>query len=221
MLEIIAVNIEDISAINESSASRIELIRDGNTGGLTPTIQVMDQARHLTEKPIFVMIRPNHTSFIYTKAEKREMIESIKIAKLTGLDGIVIGALTPYGEIDLNFMREVVEVARPLEITFHRAFEEVNDLKKSALEVASLGINFILTSGKKKNPLDAIDTLKELAEALKSTNTEILIGGGVNQGNIHTLRELTGLNNFHAGSAVRENTNYQGSILASEINKMI
>jgi copper homeostasis protein len=167
------------------------------------------------------MIRPNDQSFIYTKAEKRDMLESIKLAKLTGLDGIVIGALTTSGEIDTAFMREVVALARPLEITFHRAFEEVNDLKKSAHEIASLGINYILTSGKEKNPLDAVSTLRELNNALKSTNTQLLVGGGVTPENIHLLREQTGLSSFHAGSAVRQNRSYAGKVLTDEINKMI
>jgi len=151
-----------MEAINAESlgANRIELCSNLDLGGLSPSVKEMQEALKFVNIPIFVMVRLRDGNFVYTKKEKDMMIQEIKMFKTLGIDGIVIGAINNKGEVDKDFIKEVIKVARPLNVTFHKAIDEVKDYNKGIETLIDLGVDRVLTSGKKEKIEDAIGFLR-------------------------------------------------------------
>ncbi len=215
-LEIIAHNLEDIKAINQSCATRIELCIDMEQDGLTPTRELITQSLALTTIPIMVMIRNHSRNFVYNKIEFSVMLAQISNYRKLGIKGIVIGCLKANNnEIDFEQMRAIKLATQNIEITFHRAFDLVEDKINSAKKLAKIGINRIMTIGTPGHPItDNIEILQRLSEEI-----EVLAGGGINQSNIKTL-STAGLAHFHVGTAVRESKSWNGAIDFKKIDQL-
>ena len=136
-------------------ANRIELCSNLAVGGLSPSFNEVKEALKFLNIPVFVMVRPREWNFIYTKKEKELMIQEIRNLKNIKVEGIVIGSLNNKGEIDTEFMKEVVKIAKPMNITFHKAIDEVKDYNKAIEQLIEIGIDRVLNSGKKDKAEDA------------------------------------------------------------------
>lgn len=198
ILEICVDSIDALLAASRGGADRVELCSALSEGGLTPSIGFIRIARRLCPSlPMHVMIRPRMGDFLYSQEEKLMMLDDIKSVGNLGIQGIVLGALTPTGEIDIAFLHKVKElVGVNLSITFHRAFDLCTDRQEAMRVLATLGIDRILSSGGKQT---ALEGARELASLVASCGSciEIMPGAGIRADNILRLRELTGANEFH------------------------
>ncbi|WP_338984696.1 copper homeostasis protein CutC [Spiroplasma endosymbiont of Diplazon laetatorius] len=216
LLEVIAKDLKDIKIINNSNANRIEFCRELKIGGLTPFLEDVIECCSYSVLPVNVIVRNTERDFFYSDEEKKEMIEQIKAIKNTKANGIVIGALNKDLTIDTDFLKQVIEIKGDLEVTFHKAFDEVKDFKKSYAILNELKINNVLTSGG-KNIKDGMETLKELVSM--NLDTKVLIGGGVNQDNFLELKQIS--DNIHVGSCVRNNSSWDELSSAEKINELL
>ncbi len=214
-LEIIAHNINDIKKINQSIANRIELCVDMPNDGLTPSLELVKKSLDLTTIPIMVMIRNHYRNFVYNETQFQEMLSQIIEYQKLPIKGIVVGCLTDNQEINFPQMQAIKNVAGDLEITFHRAFDQVIDKVNSAKKLAEIGIKRVMTIGNPKQPIiNNVNLLLKLAQ-----NIEILAGGGISEDNIFLL-EQAGLSNFHLGTAIRKNKSWDQEIIISKINQL-
>src|SRR5882762_6710809 len=147
LLEISVENVEAALAAERGGANRIELCEDLSVGGVTPGADLVSAVRAEVRLAIFVMIRPRAGDFLYSGAEFAEMQRSITGAKESGMDGVVLGVLTKDLRVDVERTRELAELAKPLPVTFHRAFDEAADLRQALEEVIQTGAHRILTAG--------------------------------------------------------------------------
>ena len=180
----------------EAGANRIELCAGLIEGGTTPSIGMIKTVRNNTDIQMFVIIRPRGGDFLYTKEEFEVMCNDILEAKRNGADGIVSGALTAEGEIDIEKTTKMLELAYPLPFTFHRAFDMCKDPFEALEQLKKLKVSRILTSGQKKTAEDGIPLLKELVRKADN-NITIMPGAGINVNNIVPLISETGAKEFH------------------------
>ena len=197
LLEISVETLEAAMAAERGGADRIELCGNLSVGGVTPDTEILRTVRAQVHIPIFSMIRPRAGDFVYSDAEFSEMRHSIAYAKESGMDGIVLGALTKGRRVDVERTRELVEFARPLPVTYHRAFDEAID--PQALEdVIETGAKRILTSGGAKSALEGAAVLSELIEAARE-RIAIVPGAGISAANIAEVARRTKAREFHSG----------------------
>lgn len=198
ILEICCGSIESVIAAKEGGAQRIELCSALNEGGVTPSVGLMREARKVGIT-MNVLIRPRGGDFLYTDEEVRIMIEDIQMAREIGADGVVIGALTKEGDIDMNACRRMVASASDMSITFHRAFDMVRDADKALEDVITLGCDRILTSGLMPT---AAEGCKNLYHLIKKAAERIVImpGSGVTSSNAKDILSFTGASEIHASA---------------------
>ena len=185
------------SAINgeKGGANRIELCRDLRLGGLTPKRSDIIKTITSINVPFYVLIRPRIGNFIYTENEHLQMITDIQFCKNNGCEGVVIGALYKNGSINVDQTKQMVRAARPMHVTFHRAFDEGNDLQQNLEDVIASGCDTLLTSGQAKNVNLGLDNLKRIV-SVSAGRINILAGSGVNHTNAEGLFNI-GIRDFH------------------------
>jgi copper homeostasis protein len=185
------------SAINGviGGANRIELCADLEVGGLTPKRNDILQAKKKLNTPLHVLIRPRAGDFIYTGKEILQMIDDIQFCKKAGGDGVAIGMLKKDGSINKEQCKQLVNIAKPMHVTFHRAFDEGNNLQQNLEDVIACGCDALLTAGQSKNVNYGITNLEQLVTLAKERIT-ILAGSGVNHTNVEALFKI-GIKNFH------------------------
>jgi len=187
-----------ISAIEaqKGSADRIELCENLSEGGTTPSAGSIRIARKHLKIPIMVMIRPRGGDFLYSDTEYDIMREDIKTAKELGADGVVFGILNPDATVDKVRCLELIKLARPMQVTFHRAFDMTNDPFKALDELIQLKVERVLTSGQKEN---AHEGAKLIADLVKYADGRICVmpGGGVQEDNLRQVIKATGATDFH------------------------
>jgi len=200
-LEIIGFNIESCIAAQEAGASRIELCDNPTEGGTTPSYGFIKAAREKLSIDLYVMIRPRGGDFLYSDAEFEIMMQDIGMCKNLGCDGVVLGILTPGGNVDKKRCRQLIEYAYPLGVTFHRAFDRAKDPLQSMEDVIEIGCERILTSGLRLKAIDGIALLKKL---IQQADDRIMImpGSGVNADNIMQMAESTGAVEFHSSASI-------------------
>jgi copper homeostasis protein len=197
ILEICAGSISSAFAAQKGGAHRIELCDNLNEGGTTPSPGIIKQAVKLLEIPVFVLIRPRAGDFLYADVEFEAMKEDILFCKEHGAEGVVFGILKPDGSIDMGRNAELVQLAHPMQVTFHRAFDMTRDPVQAMEDIISLGIKRILTSGQAANAPAGADLIAELIIRAKG-RTVIMPGGGINEENILRLKNHTRAVEFHA-----------------------
>ena len=186
------------SAINGEmgGANRFELCANLVIGGTTPSLTLFSQVRKHTNLPIHVLIRNRFGDFCYNDDEIEEMCDSIKAFADEGADGVVVGALTPDGDLDEDAIKKFILRAGKAKVVLHRAFDMCSEPFSALSKAKELGIDTILTSGQKGNCVDGSPLIKELIErAGKDIN--ILIGAGVSADAIKKVYEMTGGTNYH------------------------
>ena len=194
-LEICANSLQ--SAINAqiAGAHRVELCENLAQGGTTPSFGLLSQARKALHIKLNVLIRPRPGDFLYSDLEYQVIQEDIKMAKQLGADGIVCGILLSNGDIDVERTKFLVELAKPMTFTFHRAFDFTNDPFKSLEDVIATGVDHLLTSGQQPTAIQGEHLIRELVRNAKG-RISIMPGSGIDAENIEFLWE-TGATELH------------------------
>lgn len=198
-IEIACFNPKSAMIAFENGADRIELCDGLSEGGTTPDFEITKELRDKINIPIFVMIRPRGGNFTYSDAEFEQMKEELNRLKSLNVDGFVFGILHENDEVNREQNQILVELARPLPCTFHRAFDRASGLENTLEKVIECGFKTILTSGQKPNVSEGKKNLKKLVE-LSNGRIEILVGGGLRSSNITEIRELTKAGYFHSSA---------------------
>ena len=186
------------SAINAqlAGADRIELCENLEVGGITPAPELMMKVRESIQLPIHVLIRPRAGDFNYAEEEFQSMIESIQTCKKLKMEGVVLGVLQDDFTIDQERTAQLISLAKPMSVTFHRAFDVVIDPVESLNTLIKLGVNRILISGQKENALLGSDLIGKLVSIAKDKIT-LLAGGGITEDNITAIVNQSGTHEFH------------------------
>src|ERR1700722_19459652 len=183
VLEICVESVEHAVAAERGGADRIELCSDLSSGGITPSAGLMQTARRHLSVPIHVLIRPRAGNFAYSELEIESMRNDIEVGKQIGMDGVVLGVLDKNNCVDVQSTRTLVDLAAPLPVIFHRAFDLAKDRAAALEAVIQTGASRILTSGGKQRASDALSALTRLrGEAMD--RIQIMACGGVNSTNI-------------------------------------
>lgn len=193
-------NYKDALLAEERGANRIELCDNLMEDGTTPSYGTIKAAINNLKVPVMVIIRPRGGNFVYTQDEVDIMMEDVKICKELNAHGVVIGALKD-GKVDKDTIKKLVELAKPMSVTFHMAFDEIEDMNTAIDELVELGVDRILTKGGCDNAMEGKDKLKELVEYSKG-RISIMPGKGVNRDNRDLLLEYTGAKEIHGTKVV-------------------
>jgi copper homeostasis protein len=196
ILEICAYSVEGSIAAQEGGANRIELCDNLSEGGTTPSAATIELTRYQVSIDLNIIIRPRGGDFCYSNIEFETMAKDIEVAKSLGANGVVLGILLPDGSVDINRTKKLVELAKPMSVTFHRAFDMTRDPLSALEDVCLCGADRILTSGQKSTAMDGIDLIKELVN-LGHQRIIIMPGSGVNDCNILELATTSGATEFH------------------------
>jgi copper homeostasis protein len=220
LLEISVDGVEKALAAERGGADRIELCADLSVGGLTPSRELLRGVREKVYIPVYSMVRPRAGDFVYSDAELGEMERSIAVARECGMDGVVAGVLRKGFKINVSRTRRLVDLARPLPVTFHRAFDECSDVRKALDAVLQTGAARILTSAGAKTALQGAAILAELVSAARD-RVLILPGAGITASNIAKVVEQTGAVEFHSGlGSVLPYTSRDYATFESEVRKL-
>ena len=197
LIEVCAGSVESAIAAEKGGAKRVELCENLWEGGTTPSMGSIELARERIEIGLNVLIRPRGGDFCYSDLEFEIICRDILRCKEAGADGVVVGHLLPNGDIDLEKLKKSIELARPMSVTFHRAFDVVKDPEKSLEELIELGVDRVLTSGQKNSAYEGRDLLAKLVQQA-GDRIIILPGSGINKDNIGALVSETGAFEFHS-----------------------
>ena len=203
ILEICIDSIESGVIAQRAGADRVEICDNLYEGGTTPSLGMIRVARKALSLSINVIIRPRGGDFLYSKSERAIMKEDIRIAKEEGVDGFVLGVLTPEGHIDIENTSFLIERCAPLPVTFHRAFDMSVDPMTALADVISCKATRLLTSGHKNL---AIDDTALLSKLIQTAGNDLIImpGSGINENNIAGILNETDAQEIHlTGRAVK------------------
>jgi len=198
LLEIGVETLEAALAAERGGADRVELCGDLSLGGVTPVADLLRAVRAQVRIVIFSMVRPRAGDFVYSSAEFAEMKRAISAAKESGMDGVVLGILTEKHRVDSERTRQLVEFAKPLPVTYHRAFDEAADLHQALEDVIQSGAKGILTSGGAKSALEGAAVLARLVEAA-GDRVVIVPGAGISGAKVMEVARRTRAREFHSG----------------------
>jgi len=200
-LEVIGFNIESCILAQAAGAHRIELCDNPGEGGTTPSYGFIKAARQILQIELYPIIRPRGGDFFYSDAEFEIMKTDVKVCKDLGCDGVVIGILNTDGTVGKKRCEELVGLAYPLGVTFHRAFDRAKDAAQALEDVIEIGCERILTSGLVPAAPDGAETLAAL---IKQADERIIImpGSGVRADNIVGLAKRTGAVEFHTSARI-------------------
>ncbi|HEX3472406.1 MAG TPA: copper homeostasis protein CutC [Silvibacterium sp.] len=202
LLEICVDSVESAVTAERGGAQRIELCSDLLEGGITPSPGLLELVRKRLQIDIFVMIRPRGGDFCYTAEEFAVMKADIQYAKRLGADGVVLGILNADGYVDVPRTKELVELANPLPVTFHRAIDVSIDFADSLERIIASGAQRVLTSGGKRRVIDSIQRISDAIDLARDRIT-IMAGGGLSPENIRMVAEGTGAAEYHASLNTR------------------
>ena len=194
IIEVCAESYEYAVKAENAGANRIELCKDLHLDGLTPDYQTAKNTIEKLNIPVFVLIRPREGDFVYSNEEFELMKRDILKFKEIGCKGIVSGILNNDKTIDIERTRELVKLSRPLEFTFHRAFDVVKDPFNEIENLVEIGVNRILTSGQKDKAMDGLVLLEKL-NSISDKRIIIMPGSGISKNNLKSFdlfREIHG-----------------------------
>jgi copper homeostasis protein len=203
LVEACVDTIESALAAARGGAHRIELCANLIEGGTTPSAGTLAVCRSQLDIPICVLIRPRGGDFLYSAAEFAVMLEDIRRAKEAGVQGIVTGVLRADGDIDADRTRELIGAARPLHVTFHRAFDVCRDANRALETLIALGVERVLTSGQSATAPEGVETIARLVRQAAG-RIAILPGGGITEENVATLVRATGVTEVHLTGAATQ-----------------
>jgi len=200
LVEACVDSVESALAAGRGGAHRLELCANLIEGGTTPSAGTLAVCRARLEIPIFVLIRPRGGDFLYSAAELAVMLEDIRRVKQAGAQGVVIGVLRADGEIDADRTGELIAAARPMHVTFHRAFDVSRDAARALEALVALGVERVLTSGRAATAPEGAETIARLVRQAAG-RIGVLPGGGVTPDNVAALVRATGVTEVHLTGA--------------------
>ncbi len=197
VLEICVDSLESALAAQTGGAQRIELCAALAEGGLTPSLGLLRAIRARVSIGVNVIIRPRSGDFLYSSDEVAIMRTDIELAAEAGADGVVFGLLTEHGDVDAERTRELVRLAHPMEVTFHRALDMTRDPLAALEDIIHAGAHRVLTSGAEPTALLGCKRIQELVRA-GGDRIKVMAGGGVRPGNVQQIARESGVCEFHA-----------------------
>lgn len=202
-LELCVASIEAIHLAKELNFDRIELCQNLEQGGITPSYGMIEYAIAYGIET-HVLIRPRPGGFHYDKEELEIMLREVKNCREMGAKGVVLGVLNDRNNIDDVFLKEIIDKARGMEVTFHRAFDDVIDWKKALDVLIDLKVNRLLSSGMARNVDNGFPILKEMI-TYSNDKIEIMPGGGVNAANISKIVKELQVQSIHFSGTSKVN----------------
>jgi copper homeostasis protein len=196
IFELCAETIEACLAARDGGAHRIELCSGLSEGGITPSHGLIANAVERSGLPVHVLVRPRGGNFVYMPSEIEVMRRDIVHVKQLGAAGVVVGVLQPDGRVDVEQTSALVELAHPMKVTFHRAFDATPSLPHALEHVIATGADRVLTSGGQPNVVAGSAVLAELVR-LAGQRIEIAVGGGLRLQNAASLARTTHAKHFH------------------------
>lgn len=211
-IEICVDSVAGAIAAQRGGADRVELCDNLMEGGTTPSAGCIRCARNHLQIGLQVIIRPRGGDFLYDATEREVMREDIRLAKECQANGVVIGCLTAEGDIDQALTRELVDLARPMNVTFHRAFDMCRDPRQALEELVELGLDRVLTSGQEASCLEGLELIAALQQQAAG-RIIVMPGGGITPRNVHKIVAGTGVSEVHlsARSSVESGMKYRNS----------
>jgi len=197
LVEICVDSTESALAAQRGGAQRVELCGDLVEGGTTPSAGLIESVRRKVNLGLHVIIRPRGGDFCYSTDEFEAMKRDVLTAKQLNADGVVFGILKEDGHIDAARTRSLIELAHPMNATFHRAFDMSADPHLALEDLIHAGIHRILTSGGEQNAEDGIATIASLVAAANS-RVAVMVGGGIRETNVRSIINKTGAREIHA-----------------------
>lgn len=196
VFELCAESVEACVAANDGGADRIELCSALSEGGLTPSHGLLREVLRLSEVPVHTMLRPRAGDFVYSETEFDILCTDLIHARELGVSGFVLGILLADGSVDVERTRQLVMLAAPYEVTFHRAFDDTPDIPQALADVVACGCRRLLTSGGKADVVAGAETLAGLVKQANG-RLQIAVGGGLRLENASQLAQTTGAMHFH------------------------
>jgi copper homeostasis protein len=195
VIEVCIDSVESAIASERGGANRVELCDNLMEGGTTPSAGTIAVARARIGIGLHVIVRPRGGDFCYSEVELDVMRRDIAAAKELGADGVVFGMLTPEGDVDVPLTRELIALARPMSVTFHRAFDVCRDPHAALEELIALGVDRLLTTGQEGSVMEGLDLVAELVR--RAAGRIIVMPGGASERHIARVRQATGADEFH------------------------
>lgn len=207
-IEICVDSVESSLFAEKGGADRLELCDSLVVGGTTPSKGSIELVLKNVNIDVFVMIRPRGGDFCYSDFEFEIMKKDIELCKELGVQGVVLGILCPNGEIDKIRTKELVELASPMEVTFHRAFDMTIDPMKAMEELIDIKVTRVLTSGHKNTAMEGVEIIKKLQEKF-GNRIKIMAGAGVSVENSKDILEMTKIEELHLSAKVKKDSEMQ------------
>jgi copper homeostasis protein len=196
LIEISVEGVDGLLVAQDNGADRVELCASVLEGGITPSLGMVREALRVARVPVFVIVRPRGGDFLYSEAEFESMRQDVVALKDLGVPGIVTGCLTAGAEVDEQRTAELLRLARPMSVTFHRAFDMVRDPVKSLEVLISHGVDRVLTSGQRPTAMEGLATLKQLGQ-VAGGRIIVMPCGSLRTANIGHVGRETGLWELH------------------------
>jgi copper homeostasis protein len=202
ILEICVESLESALVAEAGGADRVELCEQLAIDGVTPTPELTRRVIEALHIPVYILIRPRGGSFVYKSAELDQMKTEIIFSKLAGAAGVTFGILKSDQTVDVELTRELVNLAHPMPVTFHRAFDVVPNQIQGLEDVISTGADRLLTSGGAPNVLSGAEAIARLCEQAAG-RIEVMAGGGLRLSNLLEVRRMTGVHCLHTSLTSR------------------
>jgi copper homeostasis protein len=199
-VEICVGDVASAIAAESGGADRIELCDNLLVGGTTPSAGTIAESCRRLRIPVYVLIRPRAGDFIYSQSEIAVMRHDIELVKTMGAAGVVLGVLTRDSMIDHDKTAELIALARPMFVTFHKAFDQTPDALEALDVLMTLGVERVLTSGGRPTAVEGIETLVQLVDHAGG-KISVMAGGQLNTSNLETVVRQSQVNEVHLGSA--------------------
>ncbi len=217
-LEVIVLNSKDAIKAQEYNVDRLELLRDLDKGGLTPSFEIIKNVTNAVDIPVYVMLRNLWDSYVYDIEEFKIILQELEMIKLTKAKGIIFGSLNSDGTINEEQLKTIIAEKGTLELTFHRAIDSTVDYQQGIKTLSQFNeIDYVSTSGHAEKAMDGMFNLSWASRILKE---KIMVGSGVTPANCNEFLQIQNIKKLHAGTAVRINRNIFNELDKEAIYKM-